>query len=95
MYGKIENKNLVIAPKVLTVGDFYVWNASAEQYAAQGWLPVVFTDAPYDAPADFEWDSGWSTEDDQIVQEWVLVPLDPDRDLDDAEVLNILLGGDE
>jgi len=95
MYGKLENHNLVIAPSRLVVGNTQVWNASASQYLAQGWYPVVFTDQPSDPPTDYEWESGWAMENNTITQEWVLVPLDPDRDLDDSEILEILLGGEE
>ena len=92
MYGKLINGNLTIAPKMLTIGDNHVWNATAEQYAAQGWLPVVFTDAP-EPPEGYTYESGWAEEDNQIVQTWTMVEL-PD-DIDDAEALQIILGGDE
>ena len=92
MYAKLTDGNLTIAPKMLTIGDNHVWNATAEQYAAQGWLPVVFTDAP-EPPEGYTYESGWAEEDNQIVQTWTMVEL-PD-DIDDAEALQIILGGDE
>lgn len=95
MYGKLENHNLIIAPKRLIVGDTQIYNAPASLYLEQGWYPIVYTDPPYDPPVDYEWESGWAMENETITQEWVLVPLDPDRDLGDAEVLNILLGGED
>ena len=93
MYAKLTDGNLTIAPKMLTIGDNHVWNAPAEQYAAQGWLPVVYTDAP--EQDGYYAESGWAEEDGHIVQEWVLIPIPEDEDIDDAEALQIILGGDE
>ena len=93
MYGKLINGNLTIAPKMLTIGTNHVWNATAEQYAAQGWLPVVYTDAQ--EQDGYYAESGWAEEDGRIVQEWVLIPIPEDEDIDDAEALQIILGGDE
>jgi len=92
MYGKLINGNLHIAPKMLVIGDTHVWNATAEQYAAQGWLPVVYTEPP--EQDGYYAESGWAEEDGRIVQEWVLIPIPEDEDIDDAEALNIILGGD-
>lgn len=92
MYGKLINGNLRIAPKMLVIGDTHVWNATAEQYAAQGWLPVVYTEPP--EAEGYYAESGWAEEDGRIVQEWVLIPIPEDADIDDAEALNIILGGD-
>lgn len=91
MYAKLINGNLTVAPKMLTIGDNHVWNASAADYAAQGWLPVVYTDMPT-PPEGYDYESGWEQTEDSIVQTWTLVEL-PD-DIDDAEALNIILGGD-
>lgn len=93
MYAKLINGNLRIAPKMLVIGSTKVWNATAEQYAAQGWLPVVYTDAP--EQDGYYAESGWAEEDGHIVQEWVLIPIPEDEDIDDAEALQIILGGDE
>ena len=92
MYAKLINGNLIHAPKMLVIGDTHVWNATAEQYAAQGWLPVVYTDLP--EQDGYYAESGWAEEDGRIVQEWVLIPIPEDEDIDDAEALNIILGGD-
>ena len=35
MYAKLIDGNLRIAPKMLVIGSTKVWNATAEQYAAQ------------------------------------------------------------
>ena len=93
MYGKLTDGRLITAPKMLVIGSTKVWNATAEQYAAQGWLPVVYTDAP--EQDGYYAESGWAEEDGRIVQEWVLIPIPEDEDIDDAEALQIILGGDE
>lgn len=93
MYGKLTDGRLITAPKMLVIGDTHVWNATAEQYAAQGWLPVVYTDAP--EQDGYYAESGWAEEDGHIMQEWVLIPIPEDEDIDDAEALQIILGGDE
>ena len=89
MYAKIVDNGIQIAPRMLTVGNSHVWNASAEQYASQGWLPVVFSTPPYEAPADQRWESGWAAEDNTITQQWMLVPLAPDGEIDVGEALRI------
>ncbi len=95
MYAKLIDNNLIVAPRRLIVGDMQFYNATPAQYLEQGWYPIAYTDPPSDPPTDYEWESGWEFDDNTIIQTWVLVPLDPNRDLDDAEILNILLGGDE
>lgn len=92
MYAKIINGQLHKAPKKLIVDSVQVWNAPAEAYLAQGWKPVVFTDAP-EAPTGYYYESGWTEEDDEIVQTWTLVPL-PD-DIDEYEAYQIIVGGAE
>lgn len=93
MNAKLEEGRLIVAPKMLVIGSTHVWNATAEQYAEQGWLPVVYTDAP--ERDGYYAESGWAEEDGRIVQEWVLIPIPADADIDDAEALQIILGGDE
>ncbi len=92
MYGKIENHNLIIAPKRLIVGDTQVYNAPASAYAEQGWLPVVYTDAP-NPPEGYTYESGWAEQDNQIVQTWTLAEL-PEEEMSAEEALEILLGGE-
>lgn len=91
MYGKLIDGNLKIAPKKLIINDTQVWNASASDYLAQGWLPVIFTDAP-EPPEGYYYESGWEEDNNTITQTWTLTEL-PDPDAD--EILNIILGGAE
>jgi hypothetical protein len=92
MYAKLIDGDLRIAPKMLTINGAHVWNASAEQYAAQGWLPVVFTDVS-EPPSGYAYESGWAVVNNEIVQTWTLVEL-PAEEMSAEEALEILLGGE-
>lgn len=91
MYAKLIDGELRIAPKKLIINDTQVWNASVEDYLAQGWLPVIFTEMP-EAPDGYYYEGGWEEEDNTIVQTWTLVEL-PEPDAEEA--LAILLGEEE
>ena len=90
MYGKLINGELQIAPKRLIINDTQVWNASADDYLSRGWLPVTFTEPP-EAPSGYHYDDEWELQVDKIIQTWHL----EEDDLDDHELLDILLGGEE
>lgn len=92
MYGKLNDGNLMIAPRKLNGDGVVVYNPPAEMYREQGYKPVEFTDAP-EALDGFYYESGWEETADSIAQTWALVPL-PD-DIDDAEAYNIIFGGAE
>jgi len=89
MYGKLTLGSLTIAPSKLIIVGNQVWNAPSEEYLAQGWKPVRFTDAP-EAPEGYYYESGWSETEDEIVQTWTQKPL-PDE-VDESEAWNILFG---
>ena len=90
MYAKITGGNIRFAPNRLEGDGVVVYNPPAEMYAAQGWKPVTFTDAP-EAPEGYTYESGWDEQTDAIVQTWTLTPL-PD-DIDEAEAYDIIFGG--
>ena len=92
MYGKLNDGNLMIAPRKLPGDGVVVYNPPEAMYRAQGWKPVEFTDAP-EAPEGYDYESAWEETADSIVQTWELAPL-PD-DIDDAEAYNIIFGGAE
>ena len=92
MYGKLINGELYGAPKKLSGDGVTVWNPPSEMYHAQGWKPVVFTGEP-EAPSGYYYETGWSEDEDKIVQTWTLTPL-PD-DIDEAEAYDIIFGGAE
>lgn len=91
-YGKLIDGDLQFAPRKLNGDGVVVYNPPAEMYAAQGWKPVEFTDAP-EAPSGYYYESSWEEQDEEIVQTWHLVEL-PDE-VDDAEAYNIIFGGAE
>ena len=68
-----------------------MWNASTEEYLAQGWKPVRFT-AETEAPEGYYYESGWTETETEIVQTWTQEPL-PD-DVDEAEAFDIIFGGE-
>lgn len=72
MYGKIINDTLSIAPRAVTVGQTHYNPAPLQWLAENGYKPVRYTDAPeqegyYAVPS-------WTETEDEIVQEWELVP---------------------
>ena len=87
MYGKLIEGELQTAPKKLEINGNWVWNASAEDYLAQGWKAVRLTDEP-EAPAGFYYESGWTETETEIVQTWTKKEL-PDE-IDDAEAFRII-----
>ena len=86
MYGKFVNGVFHRAPYRIT----------EEEALAQGFKPVVLTPAPDtdDEHYPVEWLEDTETE---IVRHWTVeaVPPDPDPELDDSELLDILMGGAE
>ena len=93
MYGKLQENELIIAPRKLNGDGVVVYNPPAEMYAEQGWKPVTFTEPPSDPPQGYTYESSWEEQDDAIVQTWTLVEL-PD-DIDEAEAFDIIFGGAE
>lgn len=91
MYGKLIEGELQTAPKKLEINGNWVWNAPPEEYLAQGWKPVRFTDEPEPIEGYF-WQSGWTETETEIVQTWTQEPL-PD-DVDEAEAFEIIFGGE-
>lgn len=90
MYGKLNEGELHIAPKKLNGDGVVVYNPPESMYLEQGWKPVEYTDPP-EAPSGYYYESGWSEDEDKIVQTWTLTPL-PD-DIEEAEAYAIIFGG--
>ena len=95
MYAKLIDGALVYAPRKMNTeigGEPYVvYNPPAEMLEADGWLPVVYTDEPGDAPEGYHYEPTYTEEGGEIVQGWALV----ETDYSDAEAYDILFGGDE
>lgn len=107
IYAKLINGNLISAPRKLEiemtfdidgepVTDIYtVYNPTAEQYASQGWLPVVENEMPDDAPDGYHYEPTYTEWSNEIHQGWELVedPIDPDPEISADEALEIIMGG--
>ena len=89
-YARLENGILTYAPKSLIINDAKVWNASEAEYIAQGWYPVIYTDAPV-TEEGYHAESSWAQEGDEIVQTWEVV----ENEITAEELLDILTGGAE
>ena len=92
MYGKLMNGVLFTAQKMLIINGEEVWFPSQEQYAEQGYKPVMIDSQP-SAEAGYHAEIHWSETDDSIEGAWTVVQ---DSDEPTAEeVLAILTGESE
>lgn len=95
MYAKLIDGALVYAPRKMNTeieGEPYiVYNPPAELLEADGWLPVVETPMPDDAPEGYHYEATYTEEGGEIVQGWELV----ETEYSEAEAYDILFGGDE
>lgn len=86
-YAKLENDILTYAPKHLIINDAKVWNASEAEYIAQGWFPIIRTDAP-ETEEGYYAEPHYEQEGDQIVQRWEIKVAEPSAE----ELLAIITG---
>lgn len=94
MLAKLVDGKLVKAPVSIQIDDYNVWNASEEQYIAQGWYPVIYTDAP-DTDVRHYAEYSWSQESDCIRQTWTVYEIpepSDDDEIDDMQVMAVLMG---
>lgn len=95
MYAKLIDGALVYAPRKMNTeieGEPYVvYNPPAELLEADGWLPVVYTEMPGDAPEGYHYEPIYTEVDDEIVQGWELVETEYSK----VDAYDILFGGDE
>lgn len=88
-YGKLENGTLVYAPNKLIIGTEQVFNAPAETYKAQGWLPIVNTDMP-EAEEGFYYSPVYTEADGKIVQQWEQHEIPEINTATEADYINAL-----
>lgn len=100
MRAKLIDGQLVDAPRKIQReidGETYVtYNPTDEMLAKAGWLNVVETPVPGNAPEGYHYEPTYTEEGGEIAQGWVLVE-DPDPGEDEIsaeEALQIILGGD-
>ena len=90
-YGTLTEGVLTLAPKMITIGEYNVWNATEQQYRSLGYKPVQYAEPP-EPPEGYDYEFAWEEDDDEIVQTYTLV----EHSLTNDEILAILLGeGDE
>lgn len=68
-YGKLENGALRYAPNKLIIDTEQVFNAPAETYKAQGYLPIVKTDIP-ESEEGFYYSPIYTEQGGKIIQQW-------------------------
>ena len=95
MRAKIIDGVFTLAPRKInrTIDgqEYTTYNPTDEMLSEQGWLPVVETPIPGDAPEGYHYEPTYTEEGGEIVQGWALVQ-DPD-DISDSEALEIIMGG--
>lgn len=77
-YGQLNNGNLTYAPNKLIDNGKQIFNAPAESYREQGFLPIVKTDMP-EVEEGFYYTPTYSEIDGEIVQQWEKNEI-PERD---------------
>lgn len=82
------------APNPIHDGTFWRANPPGEVYLAHGYKPVEYTEHQGEAPEGYRWAERWSETETAILQSWEAVELPPEGDLDPAEAMDILLGGE-
>ena len=89
-YAKLINNTLVPAPNPIIIDDRQIGNPPGEVYTEAGYKPVRYTEPPETQPG-YVAVPGWTETENEIVQTWT---AEPEGDISDTEVLEILLGGD-
>lgn len=74
MYAKIENGNLVTAPRRITLDGMQIFNPTPEHLEQAGYKPVTETPMPEDpAPDGQHYEKTYEDTGDIITQGWALV----------------------
>ena len=94
IYAKLIEGELVFAPNPIKVGEAYIGNPPGSVYKAEGYKPVTYTDPPGEPDEGYQWVETWTETDSEIVRGWEAVELPPEGDIDPAEALDIILGGE-
>lgn len=68
-YARLDRGNFEYAPNILYIGDKQIINASDEQYASLGWLPIVKTEHPK-ADENSYCKPVYTEENGKIIQQW-------------------------
>ena len=87
IYGTLTEGVLTLAPKMITIGEYNVWNATEQQYRSLGYKPVQYAEPP-EPPEGYDYEFAWTETETEIVQTYTLV----EHELTNDEILAILLG---
>lgn len=82
MYAKLEDGVIRYALKTIKWHNCYVSNPSKDKLLELGYLPVVYSEIPDDAPEGKHYEYQWTQTELSITQNWILVQ---DPDTDDSE----------
>ena len=93
-YAKLINNYPSYAPNPILHDGNYIGNPPGSVYEADGYKPVQYTDPPGEPDEGYQWAETWTETDSEIVRGWEAVELPPEGDIDPAEALDIILGGE-
>lgn len=94
LYAKLVNGALRSAPKTVNYNGNTILNPPDIVLQELGYLPVVYTDMPTDAPTGQHYKPHWGQTETEIVQVWELVEdvVMPEGELTADEALQIIMG---
>lgn len=72
MYAKLINNSLRRAPDKVQYNGKIIFNPPEDILQELGYLPVIYTDMPTDAPEGQHYECSWVQSDTEIVQVWHL-----------------------
>ena len=94
IYAKLRGGKPLFAPHVVKWHEQTVINPAAEKLLELGYKPVRDSAPEGDAPEPYVWTEQWSETESEILRSWVLTERPPEEELDPAQALEILLGGE-
>jgi hypothetical protein len=68
-YARLDRGNFEYSPNIIYIGGRQIINASAEEYASLGWLPIIKTEHP-EADEKSYYTPIYTELDGRIVQSW-------------------------
>lgn len=76
-YARLDHGKFEYAPNIIYIGDRQIINASADEYASLGWLPIVKTDMP-ESGDGYYFVPNYTETDGKILQSWEKVEYEPE-----------------
>lgn len=79
-YGKIENGNLIYAPRRIVISGMQIFNPTAEHLEQAGYKEIRYTDMPEDPSPDGQhYEATYEDKGDYIEQVWELAETVPEE----------------